>query len=246
MQPGDDVAKAQAFYAGKADAYRESAAHKDRDDLDRMLRMLRPVRGERALDVATGGGHTADALAGAGCRVVATDATRDMLARIRASGALADAHAMPFRDGAFDVVACRIAPHHFRDLRLFLRECARVLAPGGRFYAFDLAAPQDPTKAALVDGLERQRDPSHVHSWNAAEWRDAVVAARLSLLQLKTMTSAIPLDPWIRRGGLAPAAEAELRARLAATPREATGGWGVEGDQLHLPRVEVLAERSGD
>jgi SAM-dependent methyltransferase len=48
--------------------------------------------------------------------------------------ALADGMALPFPDGAFDLVLSHAVIEHVADAPLYLRECARVLAPGGRVY----------------------------------------------------------------------------------------------------------------
>jgi len=48
--------------------------------------------------------------------------------------ALADGMYLPFRDGTFDVVLSHAVIEHVADAPLYLRECARVLAPGGRLY----------------------------------------------------------------------------------------------------------------
>ena len=49
----------------------------------------------------------------------------------------ADATALPFPDGAFDLVVEFNTFHHVADWKAAVRECARVLAPGGAFAAMD-------------------------------------------------------------------------------------------------------------
>jgi len=48
--------------------------------------------------------------------------------------ALADGMALPFPNGTFDLVLSHAVIEHVADAPLYLRECRRVLAPGGRFY----------------------------------------------------------------------------------------------------------------
>jgi SAM-dependent methyltransferase len=48
--------------------------------------------------------------------------------------ALADGMALPFRDGTFDLVLSHAVIEHVADAARYLRECARVLAPGGYVY----------------------------------------------------------------------------------------------------------------
>ncbi len=48
--------------------------------------------------------------------------------------ALADGMALPFTSGSFDLVLSHAVIEHVADAPLYLRECARVLAPGGYMY----------------------------------------------------------------------------------------------------------------
>lgn len=48
--------------------------------------------------------------------------------------ARADGMALPFGDGSFDLVLSHAVIEHVADAPLYLRECRRVLARGGRFY----------------------------------------------------------------------------------------------------------------
>ena len=77
--------------------------------------------------------------------MIASDLTAEMLVEAaklaKAKGfanmetAPADAEALPFEDARFDLVTCRIAPHHFPDIPTFVAEVWRTLKPGGTFAA---------------------------------------------------------------------------------------------------------------
>lgn len=230
--PSSSVRESQRFFASKADAYRRSATHANRADLDRMMEWIGKTTGW-ALDVATGGGHTGARLREAGFRVVTQDATLEMRPDVAS-----DALALPFRAASFDVVASRIAPHHFPDLRRFCREAARVLRPGGALYVFDLTAPRE--RAQAIDAIERLRDPSHGHSWSSAEWRVALTGWRVE--RLETRASEMDLDPWIARAEMPPERERELRRILEARPD--LGGYGLTPEgRMRVLRVEILARR---
>ena len=150
--------RARARFAASAQAYVTSVSHARGDELPRLVEAARSrlgdLAGRRALDVATGGGHTARALAAAGAHVTVSDLTPEMLAAAEAhlreavpaaalTFVVAAAEALPFDDGAFEVVSCRIAAHHFGDPRAFLAEARRVLAPGGVLLLVDNVAPED-------------------------------------------------------------------------------------------------------
>jgi len=111
----------QAQFAPSAEAYVTSRVHADQADLRRMVELAGLHGEERVLDIATGGGHTALAFAPHAREVVASDLTPEMLAAaerfIAGQGVAnvryeqADAEALPFADGEFDVVTCRVAAH---------------------------------------------------------------------------------------------------------------------------------------
>jgi len=234
-EPDAALRESQRFFSDKADAYRESATHGNADELARMISWLGPERG-RALDVATGGGHTARALREAGFDVVSQDATREMTPDV-----VSDAEALPFKAASFDVVASRIAPHHFPDIRKFCREAARVTGPRGRLYVFDLTTPIVKEHAERIDAIERLRDPSHGHSWSPGEWRRALMGWQVE--RMETSASEMDLEPWIARAQMPPEREAELRGILAA--RSNLSGYGLTGDgKMRVLRVEILARKA--
>ena len=102
-----------------------------------------PVRG-RVLDAGCGGGGMPLSLAEEATQVVGIDpAERFQDAGVRLGRergfanlhfALADGMALPFPTGAFDLVLSHAVIEHVADAPLYLRECARVLAPGGHVY----------------------------------------------------------------------------------------------------------------
>lgn len=84
--------------------------------------------GTRLLDIPSGGGPVVDGARAAGYDVV----EQDLFPRPTMRGVCADAcAALPFRDGAFDVVLSMEGIEHFEHQAGFVRECARVLRPGG-------------------------------------------------------------------------------------------------------------------
>ena len=92
--------------------------------------------GEKLLELACGTGRLLRALRAEGRAVIGVDQSAAML-EAGAPGGLADVHvgdvfALPFPDGAFDGAYCFRFTNHYADLSGFLRECSRVLRPGGR------------------------------------------------------------------------------------------------------------------
>jgi ubiquinone/menaquinone biosynthesis C-methylase UbiE len=214
-----------------AEAYVRSQGHAAGEDLARLVALAEPHAADRALDVATGGGHTALALAPLVARVVATDLTPRMLSAARtflavrgivnADFVLADAERLPFLDEAFNLVTVRIAPHHFADVRAACREMARVLRLGGRLVLIDNVAPEDLALDAFVNDLERRRDPSHVRCYTPTEWVDLIRGAGLRVTHTETMRKAHDWAEWTARSEMPADAREALERDVLAAPAAA-------------------------
>src|SRR5580692_2554848 len=145
---------AQERFGAFAATYATSRSHAKGNSLTRLVELAAPQPAWTALDIATGAGHVALTFAPYVAHVVASDLTPQMLdvarglARDRniANMSYVDvrAEALPFADATFDLVTCRIAPHHFEDVQRFVAESARVLHSGGLFALVDNISP-DPS-----------------------------------------------------------------------------------------------------
>ncbi len=105
--------------------------------------------GSRALDVATGTGDLAIALAGAGATVVGSDFSEGMLdrARVKAPNLTwewGDARELPYDDDTFDAATVGFGARNFGDLDAGLREMARVVRPGGKVVVLEITTPTRP------------------------------------------------------------------------------------------------------
>jgi demethylmenaquinone methyltransferase/2-methoxy-6-polyprenyl-1,4-benzoquinol methylase len=108
--------------------------------------------GSRALDVATGTGDLAIALARRvepGGEVVGSDFSEGMLALARRKAPAlrwewANALALPYADGAFDAATVGFGARNFSDLDTGLAEMARVVRPGGRVVVLEITTPTRP------------------------------------------------------------------------------------------------------
>jgi len=230
MTTDSTTGKAREVFAPVARRYRESADHIDADDREILLSRLQLESTHVALDVATGGGHTAVALCRQVHRVVASDLTPEMLLEARALAAergccglwfvAGDAQKLPFRDEAFDRVLCRIAPHHFPDIRAAVREIVRTTKPGGMVGIIDSVVPDDPPLDAFLNGVEKVRDPSHVRSYRIEEWNEILEPAGLFLLHLSRAWKEHPFPEWVARTGQPPEVQREIESLfLTAFPR---------------------------
>ncbi len=197
-----------------AEGYVTSQTHAKGQELDRLVAIARPEPDWRVLDVATGGGHTALRFAPHVARVVATDIAPRMLAGAQAfitgqgienvAFEPADAENLPFEAGTFDLVACRIAPHHFPDCGRFVRQAARVLKPGGLLLVQDQVVPENEAAAVFVNEFERLRDPSHNWAYSASRWVAMFEAAGLRVEHTEQVVKPHLFLPWAQRQDCAP------------------------------------------
>jgi ubiquinone/menaquinone biosynthesis C-methylase UbiE len=228
----------QKFGEAAAD-YAASAVHAKGESLARLVALVEPKPHWRVLDVATGAGHTALAFAPYVRVVTATDITLPMLAQARrlaqARGltnirtAEGRAEDIPFPDTSFDLVACRLAAHHFEDQAAFVRETFRVLMPGGFFALVDNIGPdaaslsgRSESELAACDraynALERLRDPSHARCLGLAEWTALIERAGFAATHSEQMDQDIEFGPWTDRMRCSDSTRTRLAALLKQEP----------------------------
>src|SRR6478609_11264366 len=142
--------------------------------------------------------------------MVKGEAAKRGLANIRTD--YANAEALPFEDGSFDLVTCRIAPHHFDSIPEFLSEVHRVLKPGGLFAVVDNVVP-DGNVGDYVNAFERFRDPSHLRAWTMEEWRSALCVAGFRTTHEEQLYKTMEFKSWAARHDAT--MQALLRSMLA-------------------------------
>lgn len=145
----------------------------------------------RVLEIAAGTGVVTRALAAAlpaPTAIVATDLNPAMLAKAAAVGTArpvewrpADAMALPFADGAFDLVVCQFGVMFFPDRARAFAEARRVLRPGGRFVfnAWDRIADNE-FADVVTTALERvfPEDPPRFLARTPHGYHDVATIAR--------------------------------------------------------------------
>ena len=217
-----------------AETYADSPTHVEGEDLELLAEWCSQAK--RPLDVATGAGHTAGAVADAtSTSVVAVDAAPSMVETAMSSydglqGTVGDAERLPFSADSFDAVTCRIAAHHFPNPRRFVEEVARVTAPGGTVAFEDNVAPEDVTLDAFINDIERLRDPTHGRSHTVSAWRSWFEDAGITVVDTRLLTKTLEYEPWVRRLDTPPDRRATIEERFATANEAVLETFGVEFD----------------
>jgi ubiquinone/menaquinone biosynthesis C-methylase UbiE len=233
----------QRRFGATAQAYATSTVHSQGPDLDWIVEAAALSGKEQVVDVATGTGHTAFALAPHAHEVVAIDITAPMLAAAQKLAAerhitnvrflQANALTLPLPNNSVDLVACRHSAHHFLQVSQAVREWVRVLRPGGKVVLADSISPEEPEVASFLNEIELIRDPSHIRNYSPTEW--------LALLNENGLTASvqrtwgIPLDipSWTQRMQTPPEGVERIIQKCAdASP--------LQRERLHIEQHEGI------
>lgn len=159
-------------FTRQAEGFSQSRALHAQDVVDFVVDAVAPKPSDRAIDLACGPGSVVCALAARAGSAVGVDATQAMLdeaAKLSAQRGLrniewvrSSVYRTPFDDGAFDVVTCRFAFHHFERPEDALSQMEGLAAPGARIAVCDGIVSDDPVKAQAFNAMEKVRDPSTV------------------------------------------------------------------------------------
>jgi ubiquinone/menaquinone biosynthesis C-methylase UbiE len=156
----DRFARTAERVAARQDARAARLAEEVRD-------FVQPRGDERALDVGTGAGALAFALAPLVREIVGIDPVPELLELARARAlpntefVEGDGAALPFPDDSFDLAGTHRTLHHVAQAKRVVTELARVTRRGGHVLVIDQLAPGDASAAAALHAFESARDPSH-------------------------------------------------------------------------------------
>ena len=246
-------------FSQHAEYYAQSSAHAKGDTLEVILNFADPKGTEKALDIATGTGFTAFALAPKVAHVVATDLTPEMVAKAselaqeqtieNIAFSVAAAESLPFATASLDLVTCRLAPHHFQNVPKFLSEVHRVLRIDGLFCLVDSVSPESEQLIAWQNRVEKLRDDSHVFGYPPSQWDTMIVNADFEIEKTAHVRNAqMSFLWWVRPQKNPPEVVREIRDAFAQlSPDDAKRHYTVEpaGNDFYFswPMYAVKARR---
>ena len=198
--------------------------------------LLQPRGDELALDVGSGLGALAFALAPHVREVVAVEPDAERVERALAIAKaerlanvdfhVGDGRALGFSDAEFDLAGTTRTLHHVDRPDLVVAELARVTKPGAALLVVDQLGPDDADAGARIDEFEQARDPSHTRALTDGELRRLFAANGLAVVGSRHVPEHRELEPYLDLAGCSgPARE---RARALAPGGEAPDivvGW---------------------
>ena len=227
-------------FGPQSDACVASPVHASGADLERIGALAAAIRPARALDLGTGGGHVAYALAPHSEAVVASDLSSDMVAAVEleakrrnlanVAGWVAPAERLPFADGEFDLVASRFSAHHWADMAHGLREARRVLKVGGTAVFVDVVAPPVAALDTHLQAVELLRDPSHARDYRPSEWAATLEAVGFRIDRVRAWRLRMEFASWMARMATPPAPSAAIRSLQANAAATTAAYFAIEPD----------------
>jgi ubiquinone/menaquinone biosynthesis C-methylase UbiE len=237
----DTLEKNKQAFTGQSQGFSsEGDTYADAEELAWMLEDLPVSPDAQALDIASGTGEFARALAPHVGTVIGLDATDAMMEQGKKfieqagienisfkKGIVQD---IPFEDETFDIVSSRYAFHHFADPRPVISEMARVCKTGGHVIIVDIIVPDEST-AVESNYYEWLCDQSHTRALHPGEFETYfrlfgldVVSARTRALEnefIEWMDFSLTEKP--HREEILRAVSAELKGgpKIGLSPYEA-------------------------
>ncbi len=207
----NDVEAVRDHFNDMAERYAQSASHRSSESINILKNWAADGRYELGIDIASGPGFVAYAVAEYCDTVVVSDIAEKMLDEARKLAKeraisnvrfeIVDAHDIDYPDASFDLVTCRTAAHHFYDVEKFLSEVHRILKPSGVFLFCDTTTSEDPELARWHQRVEAVRDTSHANAPPPSAWTRNIGDAGFEVADTASATVDMVFWNWVERSG---------------------------------------------
>jgi len=221
-------------FTRQAVAYAANPSIADPERIARLVQAVSPTAHDRVLEVATGPGYVAMGFAAVAREVIGIDLTEAPLViaeQVRPEQRLhnlrfhlADASRLPFADGEFDVVVCRLAFHHFAEPPRMLSEMVRVCTPQGTVAVEDIVVSEHPARGAYQNRFENLRDPSHTAAFSLSALLTLFTRAGLEIEHVSTGHLHQVVERWMANAQTPAARAEEVRRLIVQDAREDLSG----------------------
>ncbi|WP_405491273.1 class I SAM-dependent methyltransferase [Nocardia sp. NBC_00511] len=208
------------------------------------VRLLDQCAGKTVLEAGSGEGYGANMIAEVAAQVTGLDYDDSAVAHVRAKyprvemiqGNLAD---LPLAEGSVDIVVNFQVIEHLWDQSQFLRECLRVLKPGGKLLI------STPNRITFSPGRDTPLNPFHTRELNAAEMTELLVDAGFQVELMAGIFHGPELVALDRKWG-GSIIDAQIERALAGEPWPADLAADVAAVRLEDFELVAAADRDID
>lgn len=237
------------YFSKHASEYARSRSHKNGEDLKSLVTLLNPSGSWRVLDMATGTGFTAMALAPFVSEVTGLDATEEMLSNAVALAEKSGIRNVKFVRGkveqsgqaseSFDLVTCRRAAHHFPDKEAFVREAKRVLKKNGLFALIDMVRPESDLDD-VRNRMEILRDSSHIDAPTVEFWKQLLSENGFSEVNIYSTKERIAFPDFLSPVRLDSEEGKSCLEYLESLPRKALENADIDPEDYSIVKERVI------
>ena len=231
-------------FSARTHAYAENVSHRQDESLRLISELAERGPSDVVLDLGTGPGFVAHALAPDVRTAVGLDVSPEM-ARAAAKRAVAkglenfriaigDNHLLPFAAGVFDLVVTRWVMHHCWAAERVVAEIRRVSRSGGTLVICDSVAPEDLDLARMMNSIEVLRDPSHARNLSHSGWTELLDASGFEVDRAVHTRVGLEFDDWLQRAATPEANAAELRRLFESPPADLAEAFEIEPQDGHI------------
>nr|MCS5667901.1 class I SAM-dependent methyltransferase [Dehalococcoidia bacterium] len=195
------------------------------------------------VDLGSGAGFTAFAVAPVSNQVIASDIAEPMLRQAQGFGQdrriynlnlfQNSAEFLPFASESIDLVTSRVTAHHFQNFEEALGETHRVLKKGGSLLMADSVAPEDDEIASWMNDIELRRDWSHIENRKISTINEMLTKRGFTVVENDYPRIYLRFNEWTARAKISSEETEALRKVFLEAPakiREAFHVAPVHGD----------------
>ena len=256
MAERDITRLSQQQFSARALGYSQSHVFNAGADLDAIIAMASDVQANIAVDIGSGAGFTAFAVAPFAHTVLSTDLALPMLQHAiqnaesrgltNIAPVLVSAESLPFANNSVGLLTCRLAAHHFSDVNIGVSEWARIIEPGGALILVDTVTPEDTDVATWMNDIELRRDPSHSRDLSVLQWVDLLTANGFTIEETVLMKIPLEFDDWVKRSATPSDVIEKMRVDYVNASDLVTEAFGIESDgplQFFWPCLVLRASK---
>ena len=195
----------------QAKYYSSSKTFSSGESLKILSKLISKKNYNYGLDIGTGTGFAAFELTKYCKNVEATDISQGMIDEAikimkerkikNLNFNISNAEELKYKDGTFDIVTCRTAAHHFKNVEKFCNESNRVLSKNGDAVIVDTITSDQKKLDEWHQEVELIRDKSHIKNLSLIEWKKIFKLTKFHVIDIAQSRVHMELGDWMERSG---------------------------------------------